>query len=70
MKYPRLTFPPKLFLKIIKIFVRLCKLGYSVAMDHFWIFPNCNLDMDDYDVIDTKNSTKGKAPKKKGKAPP
>ena len=31
-------------------------------MNHFWIFPNCNLDMDDYDVIDTENSTKGEAP--------
>ena len=30
-------------------------------MDHFWIFPNCNLDMDDYDVrvIDTENLTEG-----------
>ena len=28
------------------------------------IFPNCNLDTDDYDVIDPKNSTKGIAPLK------
>ena len=28
-------------------------------MEHFLIFPNCNLDMDDYDVFDMENSTKG-----------
>ena len=44
------------------MFVSLYKQGYLVSMDHFWIFPNCNLDMDDYDVIDTEISTKGEAP--------
>ena len=31
-------------------------------MIHFWVFPNSNLDTDDYDVIDPKNWTKGVAP--------
>ena len=33
-------------------------------MVYFWIFPNCNLDTDDYVVIDTENSTKGVTPLK------
>ena len=33
-------------------------------MDHFWIFPNCNLDMDNYDVTDTENLPKVKLPLK------
>ena len=28
-------------------------------MIYFRIFPNCKLDTDDYDVIDSENSTKG-----------
>ena len=31
-------------------------------MIYFLIFPNCNLDTDDYDVTDPENSTKGIAP--------
>ena len=31
-------------------------------MIYFWIFPYCKLDIDDYDVIDPENSTKGTAP--------
>ena len=33
-------------------------------ISYFGIFPNCNLDTDDYvyNVIDTENSTKGIAP--------
>ena len=31
-------------------------------MIYFWIFPNCNIDTDDDDVIDPENSTEGIAP--------
>ena len=31
-------------------------------MIYFRIFPNCNLDTDDYDVIDPENSTKDITP--------
>ena len=31
-------------------------------MIYFWIFLNCDLNTDDYDVIDPENSTKGIVP--------
>ena len=33
-------------------------------MIYFYIFPNYNLDTDDYDIIDPENSAKGTAPLK------
>ena len=50
-------------MKVLKIFVKFYQLGYCAAMIHFWIFPNCNPDTDDYDVIDPENSAKGIAPR-------
>ena len=52
------TFRPKLSPKMLKIFVNLYQLGYCAAMILIYIFPNCNQDTSDYDVIDPENSTK------------
>ena len=45
-----ITFRPKLF-------VKLYQLQYCVAMTQICIFPNCNGDTGDYDVIKAENST-------------